>query len=438
MAEAVTTLPMLDAAPPASGPAWLAALRGEGLASYEAQGLPGRRSEAWKYTRIDTLLKKLAFVPAPAAAPAQVPEGALRCDGPRLVLVNGRFAPELSALGALPKGVAVRSLADALAADPAAVEPHLGRLQPLDGYPFAALNTGVLGDGLVIHIKDGALVEAPLHVISIAQGEGEGGGAVAFHPRLLVTVGAGAVATLLESHVGSGETLSNTVTEITVGADAVLHHYKVQNEDAAATHLAATQAVVGAKAVYEAFALSFGARLARHDIRVCLDGEGAEARVNGAYAADSGQHMDTSSFIDHALPHCTSAQTYKGVVDGTGRGVFQGRINVRRDAQGTNGHQLHKALLLSRKAEVDTKPELTIYADDVQCSHGATCGELDQDQLFYLRARGLDEAEARGLLIEGFLDDVIDSVSSDAVRLAMRDMVHAWLLTRSGRTGGAE
>ncbi|MGC2856606.1 Fe-S cluster assembly protein SufD [Novispirillum sp. DQ9] len=437
MAEAVTTLPMSDAAP-SGGPAWLAALRGEGLASYAAQGLPGRRSEAWKYTRIDTLLKKLALVPAPAAAPVQVPEGVLRCDGPRLVLVNGRFAPDLSDLGALPKGVTVQSLADALEADPAAVEPHLGRLQPLDGYPFAALNTGVLGDGLVIRVRDGALVEAPLHVISIAQGESEGGGTVAFHPRLLVTVGEGAVATLLESHVGSGETLSNTVTEITVGADAVLHHYKVQNEDAAATHLAATQAVVGAKAVYEAFALSFGARLARHDIRVCLDGEGAEARVNGAYAADSGQHMDTSSFIDHALPHCTSAQTYKGVVDGTGRGVFQGRINVRRDAQGTNGHQLHKALLLSRKAEVDTKPELTIYADDVQCSHGATCGELDQDQLFYLRARGLDVAEARGLLIEGFLDDVIDSVSSDAVRQAMRDMVHAWLLTRSGRTGGAE
>lgn len=434
MAEAVTKLPMLDVAP-SGGPAWLAALRDQGRVAYEAQGLPGRRSEAWKYTRVDTLLKKLAFVPAPAAA-QDIPEGVLGCEAPRLVLVNGRFAPGLSDLDTLPKGVSVQSLAEALDSDPAALEPHLGRLLPLEGYPFAALNTGVLADGLVLRVSDGALVETPLHVVSVGQGAGEG--AVAFHPRLLVVVGKGAVATLLESHVGNGETVSNTVTEISVGADAVFHHYKVQNEDVTATHLAATQAVLGAKAVYEAFALSFGGRLARHDIRVCLDGEGAEARVNGAYAADTGQHMDTSSFIDHAVPHCTSAQTYKGVVDGSGRGVFQGRINVRRDAQGTNGHQLHKALLLSRKAEVDAKPELTIYADDVQCSHGAACGELEEDQLFYLRARGLNEAEARGLLIEGFLDDVIDGVSSEAVRQAMRDMVHAWLIGRSGRTGGDE
>lgn len=434
MAEAVTKLPMLDGAP-SGGPAWLGALRDQGRAAYVSQGLPGRRSEAWKYTRVDTLLKKLAFVPAPAAA-QDIPGGVLGCDAPRLVLVNGRFAPDLSDLDALPKGVSVQSLAEALDSDPAALEPHLGRLLPLEGYPFAALNTGVLADGLVLRVKDGALLETPLHVVSVAQGTGEG--TVAFHPRLLVVVGKGAVATLLESHVGNGETVSNTVTEISVGADAVFHHYKVQNEDVTATHLAATQAVLGAKAVYEAFALSFGGRLARHDIRVCLDGEGAEARVNGAYAADTGQHMDTSSFIDHAVPHCTSAQTYKGVVDGSGRGVFQGRINVRRDAQGTNGHQLHKALLLSRKAEVDAKPELTIYADDVQCSHGAACGELEEDQLFYLRARGLNEAEARGLLIEGFLDDVIDGVSSEAVRQAMRDMVHAWLIGRSGRTGGDE
>lgn len=434
MADAVTKLPLAGEAP-LGGPDWLADLRRRGLDAYAAQGLPGRRSEAWKYTRIDTLLKKLAFVPALAVA-REIPSGALDCPAARLVLLNGRFAPELSDLEALPRGVSVQSLAETLDSDPAALEPVLGRLQPLDGYPFAALNTGTLADGLVLRIRDGAMVETPLHVVSVAQGSAEG--AVAFHPRLLVTVGKGAVATLLESHVGSGETLSNIVTEITLGDGAVFRHYRVQNEAPAATHLAATQAVLGAKAVYEAFALSFGSRLARHDIRVCLDGEGAEARVNGAYAADNGQHMDTSSYIDHAVPHCTSAQTYKGVVDGTGRGVFQGRINVRRDAQGTNGHQLHKALLLSRQAEVDAKPELTIYADDVQCSHGATCGALEEDQLFYLRARGLDEAEARGLLIEGFLDDVIDGVSSEAVRQAMRAMVHDWLVARSGRTGGAQ
>ncbi|MFA7431287.1 MAG: Fe-S cluster assembly protein SufD [Rhodospirillaceae bacterium] len=444
MAEAVTELPIVAnarALPLPGAAPWLVDLRDRGLDAFEDQGLPGRKTEAWKYTRIDALMKKTAYVPAPLTADpvlSAIPcELALGCEGHRLVLVNGRFSPDLSNLDALPRGVTVQSLATALETDPQAVEPYLGRLQPLESYPFAALNTGLMGDGLVIRVKDGALIEMPLHVVSVAHAPD--GVPVAFHPRLLVLIGKGAVATLLESHVGvdGGETLSNGVTEISVGDDAVFHHYKVQNESPTATHLAAAQVVVGAKAVYESFALSFGARLSRHDIRVCLDGEGAEARVNGAYAADTGQHMDTSSFIDHALPHGTSAQTYKGVVDGSGRGVFQGRINVRRAAQGTNGHQLHKALLLSRKAEVDAKPELTIFADDVQCSHGATCGQLDDDHMFFLRARGLNEEEARGLLIEGFLDDVIDMVFAEAVKAAMKDMVHAWLLNRSSRKEGA-
>ncbi len=444
MAEAVTDLPILASArahPVPGGAPWLADLRGRGLTAFEGQGVPGRRTEAWKYTRIDALMKKTAFVPPPLIdepTPSDIPcHLALGAEGHRLVLVNGRFSAELSDLDALPRSIKVQSLASALETDPQAIEPYLGSLQPLEGYPFAALNTGLMGDGLVIRIKDGALIETPLHVISVAHAPGEA--PVAFHPRLLVMVGKGAVATLLESHVGvdGGETLSNGVTEISIGDDAVFHHYKVQNESRKATHLAAAQVVVGAKAVYEAFALSFGARLARHDIRVCLDGEGAEARVNGAYAADTGQHMDTSSYIDHALPNGTSHQTYKGVVDGSGRGVFQGRINVARAAQGTSGNQLHKALLLSRKAEVDAKPELTIFADDVQCSHGATCGQLDDDHMFFLRARGLNEDEARGLLIEGFLDDVIDTVSAPAVQASMKDMVHAWLLDRSGRKEAA-
>lgn len=428
----VTNSESLVPALPGRAP-WLIDLRGRGLARFREEGLPTRRTEAWKYTRLDAL-KKTAFLPPPldrGSVLDTIPAGkALAVDACRVVLVNGRLAPELSDLDSMPRGLKIEALAHALEAEPETVEPYLGRFQPLEGYPFAALNTGFLGDGLVVRVREGALVERPLHIVSIAHADDR---PTAFHPRLLVVAEKGSAATIVESHIGipGGATLSNGVTEIAVAEGAVLRHYKVQNEEAEAIHFAATQAVVQARGVYETFALSFGGRLARHDIRVLLDGEEAEARVDGAYAADSGQHMDTASFIDHAVPHGRSSQTYKGVVDGNGRGVFQGRINVRRAAQCTDGRQLHKALLLSRQAEVDAKPELTIYADDVTCSHGNAVGELEEDKIFYLRSRGLDDATARALLIEGFLDDVVDAVSSETVREAMKDMVRSWLARRT-------
>jgi len=416
--------------------AWLAELRGRGLARFKEEGLPHRKVEAWKYTRVDGLAKA-GFVPATAAETPPVtaiPAGkTLGLEGAHtIVFVNGRYMPALSDLTAVPAGLQVESLAKVLDSDPDAVSDVLGRLQPLDGYPFAALNTGFLNDGLVVRVQDGATVDTPLHIVSIAAA---GDTPVAFNPRLLLLAGKGSRATVVESHVGlpGGATFTNLVREIAVAEKAVLNHYVFQNEEKTATHIAATQVQIAARGAYETFSLSFGAALARADIRVEFTGEEATAKVNGGYAAGEGQHLDTAGVIDHAVPSCTSEQTYRGVLDGNGRGVFQGRANVFRGAQHSDAHQLHKALLLSRKAEVDAKPELMIWADDVQCSHGATAGELDDDALFYLRARGIDDATARALLIEGFLDEVVEGIAVDAVRTAMIAQVHAWLAGRTAK-----
>jgi Fe-S cluster assembly protein SufD len=434
-ADSLETVPFVRAALEQArrapgGAGWLDLLRAEGLAAFEAAGLPGRRDEAWRYTAAAIGgLRTTAFAPAPAVSLDSVPPGkALEVPGHRVVLVNGRLVPALSDAGA-PEGVTIASLDSVLRDDPAGLEGRLGRLMPLDGHPFAALNTAVLSDGLVIRVRPGAVVGTPLHIVSIAAA---GEAPAAFHPRLFVEVGEGAVAALVESHVGLGgpATLSNGVSEIVLGDGASLTHAVLQNEARGAVHIAAVQAVLGAEAFYDGFRLSFGGALSRADLRVAFTGEGAEARLNGAYAAGGGQHMDTTGVFDHAVPRCRSENVYKGVLDGTGRGVFQGRIDVARAAQKTDGRQLHKALLLSREAEIDTKPELRIYADDVQCAHGAAAGALDQDALFYLQARGIAPDEARALLIEGFLDDVIDGVASDPLREAMLTHVHAWLESR--------
>lgn len=422
-----TAAPLPDAA--------LTALRSDGLSAFAAHGLPTRNHERWKYTRVSPLAE-VSFVAAPATgdAAAVTSAAAQALDVPgalRLVLVNGRLQPDLSDSAALTQaGISVQRLSDAIAADAAAVRSGLGQSLALAENPFVALNTAALSDGLVIRVTATTQASAPLHLLWIT--DPTAGATILVQPRLLVEIGRGAALTLIESQTGrDGDSLTNRVSDITLGDDARLTHISLHNDSRQARLLTALQARIQRGAVYDGFALTLGGALVRADLRVELLGPGAEARLNGAYAAGTGQHVDTTSFIDHAAPHCTSAQTLKGVLDGTGRGVFQGRVNVQRVAQKTDGHQLHKALLLSRGAEVDTKPELTIFADDVKCSHGAATGELDEDALFYLQARGLDPDTARSLLIEGFLDDVVELVTDEALRDALTAKIHQWLESRS-------
>ena len=424
--EAVAALP--------DAPDWLKAVRSEGLEAFRRVGLPHAKVERWKYTQINDLV---GAAPIPAAlaphiAPDAIPTGALEVsDAVRIVLVNGRFAPALSNLSDLPKGLTVASLAGEIARGEVDLAEHVAkitrRIADLEDYPFLALNSAHADDGAVVRIAAGALIERPIHLIFVGASAGD---PVMSHPRNLIVAEPGSVATVYESHVAAAADsayFSNLVTEIVVGEKARLEHYSLQNEAPGAFHVSAINAELAEGAVYDSFVLHAGGHKVRRELRTYLGGRHVEAHLNGAYMVRSDHHVDNTTFIDHAYPQCVSKEVFKGVLDDRARGVFQGKILVRKPAQQTDGHQLSQALLLSRGAEIDTKPELEIYADDVKCSHGATVGELEENQLFYLMARGIDRQTARGMLIEAFLTEAVETIGNEAARDVFRPHIVAWL-----------
>ena len=427
---------------PGAGLPWLDALRAEAR-SRSADGLPGTRMEAWKYTNLAPLAA-LDFAPPAAAeaapAPADPGPGAFAAvDGPCAVFLNGRLSARHSRLDALPAGLRVVGLAQVLADEPAQVEGLIGDAAAqngdLNGDPMAAFNAAFGADGCIVETAPGAAVDEPLRLRFVAM---PGSGPTACHPRIVVRLGAGSRLTLVECHEGppaaagaagaaGAATWSNPLTDIRLGEGAALSHVKLQIEGVGAYHTALTRAVLAAGGRYESHLLALGARLARHEIHVRFEGEGAACLLGGGFLARGSQHVDNTTVIDHRVPACTSREVYKGVLDDTARGVFQGKIVVRKDAQKTDGHQLSRTLLLSPKAEIDTKPELEIYADDVKCSHGATVGEPDADQLFYLRSRGLDLRTARALIVEGFMGELLAEVGHAPTRAALAAQVAAWI-----------
>ena len=407
-------------------------MRADGKAVFDQAGLPTRKLEQWKYTPLNKL-DALGFgafdavVPAiPDALPASVPE----IDAYRVVLVNGRFATGLSDLSGLDPKVKLSGLDAAVSDAPALVESLIGHQVKTD-MPMAALNAAQFEDGIVLHVPKGVALEKPVHLVSLAGGADE---PVSAHPRLLISLDENAEATLIETHVsfGEGVSLINGVTEISLGRHARLGHYKLQSEGGDTTHVWLNGATLHDSAVYDSFVLQIGGGLVRNEIRVLLDGEHIDARLSGAYFGTGTAHIDNTTFIDHSRPNCQSREVYKGVLDDESRGVFQGKILVRPHAQKTDGHQLNRALLLSSKAEFDSKPELEIYADDVKCSHGATTGDLDPDQLFYLKARGIDEAQARAMLVQAFLMESIEVIQKKAVRDVFADLLQARLTQSFG------
>lgn len=360
-----------------------------------AGALPGPKVEEWRFTPL-RVLAKIPFVPAGAVEIDRLPVSVPKIPGAaRLVLVNGVYRKNLSD-------------------DPGkGVEVSQGKVPAKEGSSLVALNAAYAPASLALHVT--GIVKKAIHIVSIGAA---GAAPAAFHPRITVTAEAGSSATLVETHVGlPGETyFSNPVASITVGEGATLRRYVTVNEDAAAFHLATALVKVAGNATFEAFHLGLGGGLVRQEIRVALTGENANVRLNGAYALKGTSHHDFTTVMDHSLPNCTSSQVFKGVVAGESRAVYQGRIHVARDAQKTDARQLHKALFLSRGPQVDCKPELEIYADDVQCAHGATTGELDPSHLFYLAARGIDPDTARALLVEGFLADAVAEITNETVR----------------------
>ncbi|WP_337997961.1 Fe-S cluster assembly protein SufD [Oleispirillum naphthae] len=412
----------LAAALPGGGP--VAALRAAAAAAFRDQGLPHGKVEAWRYTRLKDL-ESTSFGRAAPAVVAAAPRGAgLAVEAVRIVLVNGRYAEHLSTPG-LPAGVTVKSLCACLEAGDAEVLAALDGGADFAQAPMAALASAWLEDGAVLSV-DAAVAVAPIvEVVALAVGDTP---AMSF-PRLLVRLGAGASLTLVETFTGPAEGVYavNAVSEMVLGAGAALKHYVLQAEGKAATHVSLGRCAVPENGRYEGFVLQLGGKTARHEMRLKMVGAGGEAQLNGAYGVRGEAVCDTTTVVDHIAPETTTDQVFKGILDGRSKGVYQGRVQVWRDAQRIVGNQLHKALLLSRAAEVDCKPELEIYADDVKCSHGATVGELDGDQLFYLQARGIDAVTARALLMRAFIGEVLDTISDEAVRAAFAARADAWL-----------
>jgi Fe-S cluster assembly protein SufD len=409
-----------------AGTHWLVELNARARTRYAKAGWPHARTESWKYTNLNALAAADFSLAGPSDA--AIPEDrVLASDAPRVVLVNGVVNAGLSNLDRLPEGISVTRVGDADSSDQATLRMLLEEETSTDGLPLAALNAATLSDVLLLDIAEEASPETPVHVISIGASEN-----VAFAPRLIIRAGDGSFADVIESHVGSGAEVyfSNIVTQVTVGKRARLGHYRVQNEASGAFHIALTTAEVAEDAVYDNFVLSLGARLARNEIRGTVNGARVEYRVNGAYLAAGSQHLDNTTLIDHAAAGSRSREVYKGVLAGSSRGVFQGKILVRPDAQQTDGYQMNRAMLMSDKAEIDSKPELEIYADDVRCSHGATVGELEEDHLFYLQARGVDRDTARRLLVAAYIDDAINEIHAEPMRDAMKVLANEWLANR--------
>jgi Fe-S cluster assembly protein SufD len=407
-----------------SGVAWLDRLRGSALERFESLGLPATTQEEWRQTNVAPIAAtpfERASSAGDAVSKAEMaglPLADLDC--PRIVLVNGRYDAGLSEIEALPPGLRVGSLAAALRSRPGEIEPLLACHAGFQDRAFTALNTAAFEDGAVVTVAAGAAIETPIHVLHISAATGV---AVVSHPRTLVVLEDNAQASLIESYLGLGDGayLHNAVTEVTLGRNAHLDHAHVQAETPSAYHIGTIQAHQARDSRYANHNISFGSALARHDVGSVLDGEGAEATLNGLYLAVGEQHVDNQTVLVHAEPHCPSHELYKGILSGRARAVFNGRIVVRPGAQQTDARQSNKNMLLSDDALIHTRPQLEIYADDVKCTHGATIGRLQEEELFYLRARGIGLAEARSILIRGFVGEVLEGVAYEPLREKLAD-----------------
>jgi Fe-S cluster assembly protein SufD len=401
----------------------IAGLRAAAAEQARRAGVPTQRVEPWRYTSLNRLIET-AFEPASPAAKSAANDAArwVVPGSHRLVFVNGRAAGSSAASGNPPEGVSLTYLAEALAqgaddwASGAASSDH----------PFVALNTAFLTDGVLLRVARGVKVTTPIHLLFLGGGEA---GAPAMHTRLIIRLEPGASVNVIEQHAASGTGIywSNPVGDIRLSEGARLGHCKIIDEGAEALHIAVTGVEVAADAAYDSFVLTTGGALVRNEIKVTLDGEKAGCRLDGLYLGRDRQHIDNTSEIVHARPETTSTETYKGVLQGKSRAVFQGRIVVRPDAQKSNGRQINKTLLLSDQAEIDTKPELEIHADDVKCSHGAAVGEIDEDALFYLRTRGIAAEDGRRILVEAFAAELVDAIADPAAAALARDGLAVWL-----------
>jgi Fe-S cluster assembly protein SufD len=413
------------------GPRWLQDLRDRAAARFAALGFPTARDEEWRFTSVAPIAAAEFRPTGSDAANATEAElaGYLYSDAAlRIVIVNGRFAPELSRTADLPEGVRVGSLASAVTEQADVVQRYLGQLADFGTRAFTALNTALASDGAYVYIADGIILEQPLHVLFVTTASAASG-PIMSNARALIVAGDRSQSRIVETYVGPRGAVyfTNAVTEVFAGENAVVDHYKVQQESVEAFHIASMHVHAARSSNVSSHSFSLGGKLVRNDASALLDGEGAECTLNGLYLADADRLVDNHTTIDHAKAHCPSHEIYKGILGGKARAVFNGKIIVRQDAQKTDAKQTNRALLLSDDAAINTKPQLEIFADDVKCTHGAAIGQLDEDAIFYLRTRGLTYFEARDMLIHAFAGDILDRVKVEPLRIALERELYAQL-----------
>ncbi len=396
-------------------PTWIAARRQAGAARFEALGFPTRRDEAWKYTDVRAIARGDFALAADAEfSPATAAALTLPIDAHRLTFVDGVFSASLSQLDGLPSGVALLPLSRALEENHEAVGGPLGRLTGVEFSPFSALNTAFTEEGAVVRLAPGTVVEKPIVLQFLSRA---GDQPVMSHPRILIEAAGRSQATVIEHHIGEEEAanFTNLVEEVMLDRGAILTHYKLQEAPLADLHVASIHVEQGRDSTYTSFNLNLGGSLVRTDLISELNGQGATANFYGLFYGQGRQHVDSHTLANHNAPHTYSNENYKGILDDRAHGVFNGKVVVKRDSQKIEGYQSNANLLLSDRAEIDAKPELEIYADDVKCSHGSTTGQLDEEAIFALRTRGIDRQTARGLLTLAFAGEVLEEVDVDTI-----------------------
>jgi Fe-S cluster assembly protein SufD len=399
-------------------------LRKEAISKFSQLNFPTTHDEDWRFTNISPLLKHNFLQSGNINLKQKQVKNFIfkKISGNLIVFVNGRFAADLSKLNSLPDGLSVGSLADQIKNGSAVINDHLGKYANYTTQIFTALSTAFTQDGAFIRVHDNKIIEEPVNILFISASGTE---KILSQPRNLFVAGKNSQATIIERYVSldDGIYFTNVVSEIVCGENSSINHIKIQEESLKAYHVSRTEVNQEKNSNFISYSISLGGEISRYDLNSKFIDEGGECSLNGLYLLTGNQLYDTHSLIDHAMPHCSSREHYKGILDGTSRGVFNGKVIVRRDAQKTNAFQENNNIILSDGALINTKPQLEILADDVKCSHGATVGQLDQDSMFYLRTRGIGEEKAREILIHAFASDVLKSIKIEPVKNYLEEIL---------------
>jgi Fe-S cluster assembly protein SufD len=413
---------------------WLRELRRKAFARFCEIGFPTTHDEDWRFTNVSAISNTtFCLKPDVRVSPQQIEPWRVEGAGCQLVFLNGQFAPHLSNAGIHAGNIEVSGLALALKRNPRFIEQHLGRYVDVRRDSFPALNTAFVEDGAVVHIPRGVVVEKPIYLLFVSVPDGL---PVMNHPRTLIVAEEGSQVTLVEEYVtlGSEPVLCNAVTEVVADDNAVLSHYRIERDQANTFNISTLSVHQGRSASVVSHSILLGGALVRNNVHPVLRGAGGECLINGLFLGSDHQHIDNYMLVEHASPHCGSRQFYNGILDDHAHGVFHGRIIVHKDAQKTDAKQTNRNLLLSDDAQIDTKPQLEIHADDVKCTHGATIGQIDEEALFYLRSRGIGEVSARKLLLLAFAGECLERMKEVPVRKHVDTLVNRYVLRFANAT----